>query len=562
MAWHVLADYEDYETVRAEFEWALPTAYNPAVDCLGKHEEPEPADRTALIDAANDERYSYRDVDEASNRLANALQNVGLGPGDRVGVIAPQRPETPIAHAAIWKVGAVTVPLTTLFGEDALAYRLDDADVRVAVFDPSVRDSLEPASAECAALALAVELDASPWYVGERELADDVTDSDFDCEVVSHESFVADRPSTFDAHGSTPTTDSAIMYTSGSTGPPKGVHHRHAMWAGRAAAAHTVFEGDLGADAVTWTPSDWAWGSALGLLLLGTWHYGGTVVAAPMQGFDPEAAFDLLEAYEVTDALIAPTALRMLMGTDPDRYDLSLSTVASAGEPLTPEILEWADDALDSVPVNEYYGQTELNLVVGNASRWFETRAGSMGKPLPGYDVAILDPDTREELPPGEVGEIAVRPHDERVFFEEYWNRPGATVEKRHGEWYLTDDLGRKDAEGYLWFEARADDVILTSGYRVGPTEVEETLLEHDAVEQVGVIGIPDETRGEVIKAFVEPVEGVEGDDELRSELREQARDKLAAYEYPREIEFAEALPLTSSGKIRRVELRSWEGIE
>jgi acetyl-CoA synthetase len=251
----------------------------------------------------------------------------------------------------------------------------------------------------------------------------------------------------------------------------------------------------------------------------------------------------------------------MLMGEHPGNYDLALDVVATAGEPLTPEILEWADDALDGVAVNEYYGQTELNLVVANRSDWFDIRPGSMGKPLPGYEVTILDPESAEELPPGEAGEIAVEPGDERVFFSEYLGRPGATADKREGEWYRTGDLAHRDEDGYVWFESRADDVILTSGYRVGPLEVEETLLAHDDVEQVGVIGVPDETRGERIKAFVETVEDVTGDDDLRAELRERARDRLAAYEYPREIEFADDLPMTSSGKIRRVELRERGGV-
>jgi len=557
MTWYAMPDFDSYERAREEFEWSLPDQYNPAVDCLRKHESPGPGERTALVDAATDETYTYADIDELSGRFANALEARGVEPGDRVGVVAGQRVETPVAHLACWKIGAVSVPMTTLYGDEALAYRLGDAGAVAAVFDPTVRDALASASGDCPDLALAVELDTRPWYVGERSVSGE--DVEFDCDVVEYESLVAGHSSEREPYDATPSTDSVVMYTSGSTGPPKGVRHGHAMWAGRAAAAYNFFDGTLGADAVTWTPADWAWGSALGGLLLGTWHYGGTVVAAPMQGFDPAAAFELLETHDVTGALVAPTGLRMMMSENPDAYDLALDVVASAGEPLTPEILAWADEALDGVPVDEYYGQTELNLVVANAARWFETRPGSMGKPLPGYDVTILDPDTREELPPGEIGEIAVRPHDERVVFTEYLNRPEATAKKREGEWYLTGDLAHRDADGYLWFESRADDVILTSGYRVGPLEVEETLLDHDDVEQVGVIGVPDETRGERIKAYVELVDGIAGDDDLRTELRELARDRLAAYEYPREIEFADDLPMTSSGKIRRVELRERE---
>ncbi len=556
----VMPNYDRYERARQEFSWDLPDRYNPARYCLRSRQNSAPTDRTALLDAGTDERYSYRDVDAASGRLANALAAQGIGVGDRVGVVAPQRPETPVSHLACWKLGAVTVPLTTLFGRDALAYRLDDAGVPAVVFAPAVRAALAAASAECPDLELAIALDDRPYYHGRPDTADDGAGG-IDCEVVGYDGFVDGRSPDVDVHDATPETDSAIMYTSGSTGPPKGVRHGHGLWIGRAAAAFNFFEGALDADTVAWTPADWAWGSALGGLLMGTWHHGGTVVAAPMGGFDAEAAFAVLEEYDVTEALAPPTALRMMMAADaPDH--LALRSIASAGEPVTPEILAWADETLDGVSVNEYYGQTELNLVVANATRWFETRPGSMGKPLPGYDVRIVDPELSESatdpapLPAGEVGEIAVRPGDDRVFFTEFWNRPEATEAKTRGEWYLTGDLARRDDDGYLWFESRKDDVIITAGYRVGPREVEETLLGHPAVEQAGVVGVPDETRGEVIKAFVEPADAAEADDGLRAELRERTRDRLAAYEYPREIEFLEELPKTSTGKIRRVDLR------
>ena len=545
-----MPDYDSYEAAREAFEWSFPEEYSPVTDCLRKHDP----DRTALVDAPTGERYSFADVDDAAGRLAAGLAALGVEPGDRVGVVAPQRPETPVAHMACWTLGAVTVPMTTLFGRDALAYRLDDAGARVAVFDPAVRDDLAAASGDCD-LEAAVELSASPWYVGER---DPPAAGTFHCDRLAYDELLEGREPR-EPRAASADTRSAIMYTSGSTGPPKGVLHSHALWAGRAAAAYNFFDGGLAPGEVCWTPADWAWGSALGGLLLGSWHHGATVVAAPMQGFEPAPAYELLAEYGVTRALAPPTALRMLMNGDPGAYDLALETVAAAGEPLTPEILEWADEAFDDLAVNEYYGQTELNLVVANASRWFDPKPGSMGRALPGYEVAVLDRESREPLPPGELGEIAVKPDDRRVFFEEYWNRPEATAAKRHGDWCLTGDLARRDGDGHLFFESRDDDVIITAGYRVGPLEVERVLLDHPAVEQAGVVGVPDDTRGQVIKAFVELAPGERGDDELRETLRERARDRLAAYEYPREIEFVDALPKTASGKIRRVELRERE---
>jgi acetyl-CoA synthetase len=246
---------------------------------------------------------------------------------------------------------------------------------------------------------------------------------------------------------------------------------------------------------------------------------------------------------------------------DPGEYDLELKAICSGGEPLTPEILSWADERLSGVAVNELYGQTEANLLVTNCREWFPAQAGSMGKPVPGHEVAIVDSETGERRAEDEVGTIAVARAGDPVVFREYLNRPGkteaATVTGPDGvEWHLTGDLGYRDESGYYWFKARDDDVILTAGYRVGPGEVESAILEHPDVEQVGVVGVPDETRGEIIKAYVQPVAGTTGDDDLRAEIRDLVRENLAKYEYPREIEFVEGLPTTTTGKIQRRKLR------
>ncbi|MFB6084560.1 MAG: acyl-CoA synthetase [Halorientalis sp.] len=547
MPWTVMPDYDTHEAAREDFAWDLPAAYNPAVDVLRKHDDP---DRTALeylTPAGERTSYSFRELDERSDRLAAGLRDLGVGPGDRVGVVVPQKPQNPITHLANWKLGALSVPLSVLYGPDAIQYRLADAEATAVVVDPAVREAVDEARAGCPDLRHVIEIGT------------DAPDGD----AAAFESVLADPGTEVDPYDATPDTESAILYTSGSTGPPKGVLHSHALWLGRAAASYNYMDRGLGPDATVWTPADWAWGSALGGTLFATWHHGGTMVAYPREEFDPAAAFELLEEFDVTQSFMPPTALRLLMDVDSptERYDLSLETIAAAGEPLTPEILDWAEAELDGVAVNEYYGQTELNLVVGNSSGWFETRPGSMGKPLPGYDVAILDPEAAEEsrverLARGETGEIAVRPHDRSVFFDEYLGLPEKTAEKQVGEWFLTGDLAERDAEGYIWFKSRKDDVILTAGYRVGPMEVEEAILDHDDVSQVGVVGVPDETRGEIIKAYVEPAAGVEGSDGLRSEIRELVRDRLAEYEYPREIEFVDELPRTTTGKIRRTALR------
>ncbi len=552
MSWTVMPSFDDYETAHAEFSWDVPPDYNPAVDCLRKHDDPS---RTALRYESPDgdlETVSFRDLDNRSDRLAAALADLGLEAGDRVGVVVPQKPQNPIAHLANWKLGAVSVPLTILFGRDALAYRLADSEATAVVVDPSVRETVDAIRSECPTLEHVIQIGDESSVTGVGETVDGTRTH-------ALEALCADHEPGFEVVASTPDTPSAIMYTSGSTGPPKGVLHSHALWLGRAAAAYTYFDQGLEPAATVWTPADWAWGAALGGTLLAAWHHGATVVGWPRDGFDPEAVFDLLERHDVTHSFMPPTALRRLMTVEnpAQQYDLSLETLAAAGEPLTPEVVAWVDAAFDDVAINEFYGQTELNLVVGTSSEWFDLRPGSMGKPLPGYEVRVLDPDTHEPLEPGVVGELAVEPADRRVFFDEYWNRPEKTAAKQtDGGWFLTGDLVERDADGFLWFVSRADDVIITSGYRVGPMEVEEVLLTHDAVAQVGVVGVPDDTRGEAIKAFVQLASTGVGTDQVRAELRALARERLAEYEYPHQIEFVDELPTTTTGKIRRASLR------
>jgi len=545
MTWQITLPEDTYEEAREAFSWdGIPADYNAAADCLRKHDD---LDRPALYQAYPDgrrETYSFRDLDAASNRLARALADAGIERGDRVGIVLPQKPENPLTHFACWKLGAVSLPLSVLFGEDAMQYRLEDSGANAVVADESVLDTVAEVRDDCPDLETVVSVDAD-------DPGPNVTDFD---------AFAEGYSTDFDPVDTTPDTPAIIIYTSGSTGAPKGVLHTHDVWLGHCPAYYMYFERDV-ADSTFWTPADWAWIGALGDAVFPAWHYGRPVVGYPMGGFDRETAYELLDEFDVTDAFIPPTAIRMLMDIEEpaERYDLSLKAICSGGESLTPEILEWADEELEGVAVNELYGQTEANLLVTNCQDWFPAQAGSMGKPVPGHEVGIVDPETGEELPAGEVGMIAVKHGDDPVIFEEYWNKPEKTKAARVGDWHLTGDLGRRDEDGYFWFKARDDDVIITSGYRVGPGEVESAILEHPDVAQVGVVGIPDETRGERIKAFVQPVEGVVGDDELRDEIRDLVRNQLAKYEYPRDVEFLKSLPQTTTGKIQRRKLRDRE---
>ena len=552
MSWHVTLD-GSYEEAREAFEWSFPDGYNLAHDLLRKHET---TDRPALFQAYPDgrrETYTFDGLDRLSNRLANGLTERGVERGDRVAVVCPQRPENLLTHLACWKLGAVSLPLSVLFGPDSLRYRLEDSGASAVVADPQVSETVVEVAADLASLDHVVEATDGDLTGGGTPTDGAVGFADL---LAADDAFaIADTDHE---------TPAVVLYTSGSTGPPKGVLHGHGLWAGHCPAFSMYFEHDL--DGVYWTPADWAWIGALGDLVFPALHYGQPIVGYPMGKFDPETAFSLLEEFDVTGAFLPPTAVRMMMQVDvpAERYDLSLRAVCSGGEPLTSEILAWADEELSGTVVNELYGQTEANLLVTNCREWFPARVGSMGKPVPGHDVAVLDSETGEERPPGEVGEFAVRRAGDPVVFREYWNQPektaAATVTDSDGEqWHLTGDLGSRDEEGYCWFKSRDDDVIITSGYRVGPGEVENAILDHPDVAQVGVVGVPDETRGERIKAFVQPVEGVAGDDALREAIRDLVRDRLARYEYPRDVAFVDELPQTTTGKIQRRKLRERE---
>jgi len=549
VTWHIILDYETYEQAHEGFKWEFPDGYNLAWDLLRKHED---ANSPALHQAYPDgrrETYSFRELDELSNQVAHAFEARGIERGDRVAIVVPQKPANPITHLACWKLGAISLPLSVLFGPDALQYRLEDSGANVVVTDESVLDTVRDVREDCPELEHVVSVDAD-------DTGDDVED---------FEEMRAGQDTEYDIADTDEDTPAIIIYTSGSTGPPKGVLHTHGLWAGHCPALYMYFERDV-FESTYWTPADWAWIGALGDVVFPAWHYGQPVVSYPMASFDAEDAFELAEEFEVTDTFLPPTAIRMMMNVEnpTERYDLELEAICSGGEPLTPEILDWADDQLEGVAINELYGQTEANLIVTNCREWFPAQASSMGKPVPGHNVAIVDQETGERLDDGKEGIIAVERGDDPVIFQEYWNElektENASVEGPDGTvWHLTGDLGYRDEEGYFWFKSRDDDVIITSGYRVGPGEVESAILEHPSVEQVGVIGTPNETRGEIIKAFIKPVSNATGDNELREEIQNIVADQLAKYEYPREIEFVDGLPTTTTGKIQRRKLRERE---
>ena len=535
--------WDSYDELRSEFEWQIPEKFNIAEYTCDRWADDK--GRVAVFESqyGQEDTYTFWQLRNATNRLANYLRSNGVKRGDRVGINAPQRVETLISHLACWKLGAVSVPLSTLFGPEALSYRLSDADAVAAVVDESnVEDFREVRDETVSADSTLVVGDAEP-EAGEANFW----------------SAIESEPRTFDVVETDAEDDAIVIYTSGTTGEPKGVRHAHRMLLGHLPLFVTTFcnmsieDGD-----VFWTPAEWAWVAALFDVVFSSLYYGRPVVAHNAGKFDPGEAFEIIERYGVSNFFAPPTGLRMMIDTNASAYDVgTMRCITSGGESLDESTVEWAEAAFDGAAVHEGYGQTEANLLVGDCTALFPFREGTMGRAGVGHELTIVDPGTAEPtVETGETGEIAVRYEGDPVCFKEYWGKPDRTEEKVRNGWLLTEDLGRIDEDGYIAFESRKDDVIISAGYRIGPTEIEETLVGHEAVADSAVIGVPDDERGEVPKAFVVLSERSAGDDGLRSDLRQYVRDRLAQYEYPREIEFVDDLPKTASGKIRRESLR------
>ncbi|HEY5790143.1 MAG TPA: AMP-binding protein [Gammaproteobacteria bacterium] len=527
----------DFDQIRAAFRWQLPATYNIGHDVCDRH---PPGDLALLYEnaAGQSARYSFGDLATLSNRLGNALLALGLQRGDRIGIVLGQRPEAGIAHLATYKIGAVALPLSLLFGPEALEYRFANSGARAVIVDPRRLPDIEAMRERLPQLEhvlVCSGLGAGPFWELLARGADSAPD------VVTG----ADDPA-------------MLIYTSGTTGPPKGSLNAHRCLLGNLPGFELSQNFYAQRGGLFWTPADWAWTGGLLDALLPAWHFGKPVLGYEGQGrFDPERAVDLLARHGVRNAFIPPTAMKMLMQVrDIGRRGLALEAVMSAGESVGERIVEWGREAL-GLTVNEMWGQTEFNYLVGNCSACMEVKPGAMGKPYPGHWVDVIDEQGRP-LPDGECGELAARSGDP-VQFLGYWQNDAATRAKMRGDWFLTGDVGYRDADGYLWFVGRQDDVISSAGYRIGPGEIEDCLIRHPAVAQAAVIGVPDDLRGQIIKAFIVPAPGIRPDDQLTLDIQRQVKQQLAAYEYPREIEYIDELPLTTTGKVRRNELRERE---
>jgi acetyl-CoA synthetase len=542
MSDRVLPQGNTYEEVYARFRWSIPPAFNIAVDICDRHAAD--SSRVAMIyedDAGRVTEHTFAEFRARSNQLARALRRLGVERGDRVALVLSQRPETGIGHLAAYKLGAIVLPLATLFGHDALEYRLSNAGARVVVTDAETLDRVLGVKKSCPDLRHVICIEPA------------------DAEgVLDYRRLLEAEPDSFDPVNTAAEDPALMIYTSGTTGPPKGTLHAHSMLIGRLPAIEFVHEFFPRPGDRFWTPADWAWGGGLLDMLLPSWHYGVPVVAKRFRKFDPVRGYELMARLKVRNVFLPATVLRMLRTIeDPlSKWDVKLRTIHSGGETVGAEVIRWTQETLGTMP-NEGFGQSEATLVVGNCAALMPVKPGSIGRPVPGHTIELLDADGCP-VPAGETGEICVRRPDPGLFLR-YWNNEEATRAKFVGDWLRTGDLGRRDEDGYLWYVSRNDDVISSGAYRIGPGEIETSLTSHPAVALAAAIGSPDPIRGEIVKAFVQLREGVRQTPELAHELQQHVRTRLSAHEYPREIEFVESLPTTTTGKVRRGELRELE---
>ncbi len=561
-----LPDVDHHAALHAGLQWQVPADFNIAQACCSRWAAaPATAARVAIAwedEAGRRGELSYGELQAQALRLAAALRSQGVRHGQVVALVLPQRPETAVAHMALQMLGAVAMPLSMLFGPDALAYRLQDSAAVAAIVDAGVLPAVRALQAECPALrwllAVGAPVAASVW---------------------TWEEALAHAPQRFRPVATRADDAAILIYTSGTTGPPKGALIPQRALLGNL-SGFVCSQNWFGTrdDEVFWSPADWAWTGGLMDALLPTLYFGRRIVAFHGR-FHPERAFELMQRHRVTHSFLFPTALKAMMKAVPaprERYALQLRSVMSAGEALGDAVFDWGRQAL-GLTVNEMFGQTEINYIVGNCGAFIDrqggshpgwpARAGSMGRAYPGHRVAVIDAQG-DECPRGTPGDVAVHRLDvhgrpDPVFFLGYWKQPEATAAKYTGDpaasWCRTGDTAVMDDAGYLWYQGRSDDVFKAAGYRIGPSEVENCLVKHPAVANAAVVPKPDAERGALVKAYVVLAPGVTASAALVQALQQHVRGRLAPYEYPKEIEFIDALPMTTTGKVQRRVLRLQE---
>jgi acetyl-CoA synthetase len=509
-----------YDEARAQHRWEVPARYNIAADICDRH----PREKLAMIheDSAGTVReVHWGELQDNANRFANVLQSHGVTSGDRVAMLLPPTPETAAAFFGTWKTGAILLSMSVLYGDEGIRHRLTDSEAKVLITNQANADRIE------------------------RSLVEHL--------LILDDELLSRGAASFETIDTAADDPAQLYYSSGTTGLAKGILHAH-----RYILAHEefIYCHDVRDGEIFHGMGEWAWAAGI-CPLLGPWRFGAVQAVYQREGgFDPHKQLDFLSRHKVSNVFGTPTAIRSMMSISDagERYPQQFRIVCSAGEPLNPEAIRWVREQY-GITVLDYYGLTESYPLCGNFP-FMEVREGSMGKPMPGWEVAILDEDERP-VPPGERGEICLRARSNPHYPLGYWNRPQEdTDEVFGGDWFHTKDAASTDEDGYFWYEGRADDVIISAGYRIGPFEVESACLEHPAVAEAAAVAAADERRGNVVKAFVVLAAGYEPSDDLAEEIKTFVRDHHSAYAYPRLIEFATELPKTLTGKIRRIELR------
>ena len=612
---------DQYASMHSRFQWQVPKHFNIAQACCGRwaslpntsknianYVYSTRATGTKSLQSGSKSLatahvtphampYSYAQLQRQANRLSHVLQAHGVKRGDRVAIVMPQRFETAVAYIAVLQMGAVAMPLSMLFGPEALEYRLNDSEAVLAICDAGAVAGVQSVRAQC--LQLQVVIGVEPVEAAEQTGQIDPVAA------VSYAQALSQAPDRFTLVNTLADDPAILIYTSGTTGQPKGalLAHRALIgnltgfvcsqnWFGFDGLTHDPR--NASSDAVFWSPADWAWTGGLMDALLPTLYFGRPIVAFNGR-FSPQTALELMRDCGVTHTFIFPTALKAMMKAYPGsaagsaagsagatvrhQFQLKLQAIMSAGEAVGDAVFGYCEQQLGVKP-NEMFGQTEINYIVGNCNKYWPSRPGSMGKAYPGHRVQVIDDDGLE-CPVGTPGDVAVNRfdvhgHPDPVFFLGYWKNDAATLAKYCGkngpdDWCRTGDLATRDADGYLWYQGRSDDVFKAAGYRIGPGEVENCLVKHPAVANAVVVPKPDAARGAVVKAYVVLAPDFITaraccaratalfDADLIAELQIHVRGKLAPYEYPKEIEFVDALPMTTTGKVQRRVLRLQE---
>jgi acetyl-CoA synthetase len=560
-----------YQAIHQGFGWQVPKRFNMAQACCGQWAaNPATARRTAIREHLAGQglgrSWTFGQLQKAANQLSRVLQAQGVRRGDRVAIVMPQRFETAVAYMAVLQMGAVAMPLSMLFGPEALAFRINDSQTRVAVCDESTVQALQQARPDCPGLQILMG-------VGQAGLLADL----------DYAQAMASQSDSFQAVSTLADDPAVLIYTSGTTGNPKGALIPHRALIGNLTGfvcsqnwfGFDPFQAKRPSKAVFWSPADWAWTGGLMDALLPSLYFGRPIVAFNGR-FSPDMAFEILQSHGVTHTFLFPTALKAMMKAVPDvkaRYRLKLQAMMSAGEAVGDAVFGYCQAQM-GVTVNEMFGQTEINYVVGNCTRLWPAKPGSMGKGYPGHQVAVID-EAGRLCPPGTPGEVAVNRFDvhgqpDPVFFLGYWNNDKATKAKYTGNWCRTGDMAVADEDGYLWYQGRTDDMFKAAGYRIGPGEIENCLVKHPAVQNAAVVPKPDADRGAVVKAYVVLSPDWQSrrpkgprrtgfEDGVRRALQAHVKGLLAPYEYPKEIEFIDQLPMTTTGKVQRRVLRLQE---